>query len=150
MAQAILCGAFLRVIYTFLAQKAKPPFFFFGTDDLGRDLFTRIYCGVLRISLTIGLIGVALTFFIGILLGGIAGYYSGWLDVLIQRAIEILMAIPQLPLWMALSAALPPLATAPRLLRGHNYTFSDGLDRFGPRCEGALSVFKGRGFLVAG
>ena len=50
---------------------------------------------------------MALTFFIGILLGGIAGYYSGWLDVLIQRAIEILMAIPQLPLWMALSAALP-------------------------------------------
>ena len=64
------------MIYTFLAQKAKPPLFLFGTDDLGRDLFTRICYGA-RISLTIGLIGVALTFFIGILLGGIAGYYSG-------------------------------------------------------------------------
>ncbi|MYA21925.1 MAG: ABC transporter permease, partial [Gemmatimonadetes bacterium] len=60
-----------------------------------------------RISLTIGLIGVALTFLIGILLGGLAGYYSGWVDVVVQRMIEVLMAVPQLPLWMALSAALP-------------------------------------------
>jgi peptide/nickel transport system permease protein len=82
------------------------PLFLFGTDDLGRDLFSRILYGA-RTSLTIGLIGVALTFFIGILLGGLAGYYGGWTDILVQRLIEILMAVPQLPLWMALSAALP-------------------------------------------
>ena len=82
------------------------PMFLFGTDDLGRDVFSRILYGA-RISLTIGLIGVALTFFIGILLGGLAGYYSGWIDIIVQRIIEVLMAVPQLPLWMALSAALP-------------------------------------------
>lgn len=82
------------------------PLFLFGTDDLGRDLLSRILHGA-RISLTIGLIGVGLTFFIGILLGGLAGYYGGWVDIVVQRQIEILMAIPQLPLWMALSAALP-------------------------------------------
>ena len=82
------------------------PLHLIGTDNLGRDLLSRILYGS-RISLTIGLIGVVLTFFIGILLGGLAGYYGGWVDILVQRQIEILMAIPQLPLWMALSAALP-------------------------------------------
>jgi len=91
---------------THLFSAGAGPAFLFGTDDLGRDVFSRILYGA-RISLTIGLIGVAMTFFIGILLGGLAGYYSGWIDIVVQRMIEVLMAVPQLPLWMALSAALP-------------------------------------------
>jgi len=84
----------------------EAPLFLLGTDDLGRDLLSRILHGA-RISLTIGLIGVSLTFLIGILLGGLAGYYGGSVDIVVQRGIEVLMAVPQLPLWMALSAALP-------------------------------------------
>lgn len=82
------------------------PLFLFGTDALGRDLFARnIYAT--RISLTVGLVGVALTFVLGCAFGGISGFYGGAVDMIIQRIIEFLMSIPMLPLWMALSAALP-------------------------------------------
>jgi len=81
-------------------------FFPFGTDRLGRDLLSRIIYGT-RISLTVGLIGIAVSFLIGITLGGISGYYGGWVDTLIQRFIEMVRSFPELPLWMALSAALP-------------------------------------------
>lgn len=80
--------------------------FLFGTDKLGRDLFSRnLYAA--RISLSIGLIGVALSFILGCIIGGISGYFGGAIDTVIQRIIEFLISMPTIPLWMALSAALP-------------------------------------------
>jgi len=81
--------------------------FLLGTDNLGRDMLSRILHGS-QISLSIGLVGIALSFVIGLTLGGISGYFGGTLDILIQRVIEFLRGIPTLPLWMALSAAVPP------------------------------------------
>jgi peptide/nickel transport system permease protein len=80
--------------------------FLLGTDRLGRDMLSRIFYGA-RISLTIGLVGISISFVIGLTLGGLAGYYGGWTDSLVQRLIEIIRSFPELPLWMALSAILP-------------------------------------------
>ncbi len=80
--------------------------FLLGTDRLGRDMLSRMGYGA-RISLTVGIIGIVISFVMGITIGGIAGYYGGFIDGTIQRIIEILRSFPQLPLWMALSAALP-------------------------------------------
>ena len=80
--------------------------FLLGTDRLGRDMLSRILYGA-RISLTIGLIGVAVSFLLGITIGGLAGYYGGWVDNIAQRIIEVVRSIPHVPLWLALSAILP-------------------------------------------
>ncbi|TWD75164.1 peptide/nickel transport system permease protein [Kribbella amoyensis] len=82
------------------------PFFLLGADQSGRDLLSRLIHGA-KVSLSIGLVGVAASFVLGILIGGISGYFGGWVDNAIQRVIEFIMSIPTLPLWMALSAALP-------------------------------------------
>ena len=81
-------------------------FFLFGTDRLGRDMLSRIVYAA-RVSLTIGIIGIVLSFALALILGGLAGYYGGWVDLVVQRITEILKSFPHLPLWLALSAALP-------------------------------------------
>lgn len=81
--------------------------FLLGCDDLGRDIFSRILYGG-RISLTIGIVGVLISFSIGLLIGGIAGYFGGTIDVIIMRLAELLMAIPTFFLLLALSVVIPP------------------------------------------
>ncbi len=82
------------------------PMYLLGADRLGRDVLSRLIVGT-RVSMSIGLVGVLLSLVLGILLGGLSGYYGGNIDNLIQRVIEFLRSIPSIPLWMGLSAALP-------------------------------------------
>lgn len=86
--------------------KVEESLFLLGTDNLGRDVFSRLMVAT-RLSLTIGLAGVALSLFLGIFLGGISGLYGGMVDNIIQRFIEIVRSVPTIPLWMALAAAVP-------------------------------------------
>ena len=78
----------------------------FGTDSLGRDVFSRTLYGI-RTSMTIGLLGVCISFLVGLSLGGISGYFGGAIDTIIQRIIEFIRSIPTIPLWMSLAAILP-------------------------------------------
>jgi len=80
--------------------------FLLGADRLGRDVLSRILYGA-RISLTIGLIGISISFCLGIVIGGLAGYRGGVFDLIVQRLIEVLQSLPSLPLWMALAAIMP-------------------------------------------
>jgi peptide/nickel transport system permease protein len=91
-----------------------PTFFFLGADKYGQDIFSRLVYGS-RISLSVGLASIAVTFLLGVTIGGISGYVGGTTDNVIQRVIEIVNAFPQIPLWLAFGAVLPadwpPLAT---------------------------------------
>lgn len=80
--------------------------FLWGSDRLGRDVFSRILYGA-QLSLTVGLIGITVSFVLGITIGGVAGYFGGRTDWTVNRIIEILRSLPELPLWLALSAAVP-------------------------------------------
>jgi peptide/nickel transport system permease protein len=87
-------------------RDAGQTVFLLGTDVQGRDLWSRLMYGT-RISLTIGLFGVTVSLVLGVVLGGLSGFYGGVADTVIQRTIEILRSIPTIPLWMGLAAALP-------------------------------------------
>ena len=80
--------------------------FLLGTDRLGRDVLSRTIYGA-RISLTIGILGVTMSFILGIIIGGLAGYHGGVFDLIVQRVIEVLQSIPSIPMWMALAAIIP-------------------------------------------
>ena len=88
------------------AAGAVPMFFFLGADEYGRDIFSRLVYGA-RVSLSVGLVAIAVTFLLGITIGGISGYFGGAIDTLIQRVIEVVNAFPQIPLWLAFGAVLP-------------------------------------------
>jgi len=93
-------------IHLFQAEK-DGAVFLFGTDGMGRDMFSRILIGS-QISLSIGFVGFVISLVLGVLIGGLSGYFGGALDVVIQRLIEVLHSFPTIPLWMGLSAAIPP------------------------------------------
>jgi peptide/nickel transport system permease protein len=92
--------------YHLFCPSEKGTLFLLGTDRLGRDIFSRILYGA-RISLTIGILGVSVSFILGIIIGGLAGYYGGTFDSVVQRIIEVVQSLPHIPLWMALASIMP-------------------------------------------
>ncbi|MEM0922388.1 MAG: ABC transporter permease [Pseudomonadota bacterium] len=106
------CGETYRLLgliegrFRIICAPEEGELFLLGSDRLGRDMLSRMIYGA-RLSMTIGLIGVAVSFAIGLLLGGVAGYFGGWIDATVQRLIEIFRSLPELPIWLALSAAVP-------------------------------------------
>ncbi len=99
-------GLFDTKVHLFASENARQPIFFFGADRLGRCVYSRIMIGT-QISLSVGLVGVFLALSIGIVLGGISGYYGGKIDFVIQRVIELVLSLPTIPIWLAASAAVP-------------------------------------------
>jgi peptide/nickel transport system permease protein len=87
-------------------ENPRDPFYILGADRLGRDLLSRLIHGT-RISLSIGLAGVTLSLFFGIIIGGFAGYYGGWFDTGVMRVVEFIRSMPTIPLWLGLAAAMP-------------------------------------------
>ncbi len=101
-------GLFKTNVHLFgISQNANGMLALFGTDKYGRDLFSRTIVGG-QVSMTVGLLGIAISFAIGIVIGTLSGYIGGTFDLIIQRFIEILMSFPTLPLWLALSMIIPP------------------------------------------
>jgi peptide/nickel transport system permease protein len=101
-----LWGVIPADLHLFGLENNDQVMFTIGADKLGRDALSRLLAGT-RISTTIGLVGVLLSFILGILIGGVSGFYGGVVDTAIQRVIEFIRSMPTIPLWMALSAAVP-------------------------------------------
>jgi len=101
-----LLGLFPTRVHLFGADEPA-RIFLIGADSRGRDLFSRILYGG-RISLSVGLVGVAISFLLGMTVGGVAGYFGGWVDNGLMRLCEMIMTIPGFYLMLALRAAFPP------------------------------------------
>ncbi len=101
-----ILGLIPSTTHLLASENKTQPLFPLGADRLGRCVYSRIMQGA-QISLSVGLVGVFLSLTIGIILGGISGYYGGKVDFVVQRAIEFVLSLPAIPIWLALSAALP-------------------------------------------
>jgi peptide/nickel transport system permease protein len=101
-----LLGLFETDVHLLGATNKGDRVYLFGADSIGRDVFSRMIYGT-RVSMTIGLVGVAISLVLGIFLGGVSGYFGGWLDDVIQRVIDFIRSLPTIPLWLGLAAAFP-------------------------------------------
>jgi len=120
-----------------------------GTENQGRDMFTRIVKGS-QVSLTIGLVGVILSLLLGTLLGVVSGFYGGGVDNLIQRLIELVRSFPAIPLWMALSAAIPPTWPPMRVYFGVTVILSlIGWTWLARQLRGLVLSLRGQDYVVA-
>ncbi|GAA5168075.1 ABC transporter permease [Viridibacterium curvum] len=99
-------GLFKSDIHLFGAKEKGAVFYLFGSDRQGRDMFSRVIYGG-RFTLSLGLIGVFLSVVLGLILGGISGYYGGKIDWFIQRLVEFIISLPTIPIWLAMAAVLP-------------------------------------------
>jgi len=99
-------GLFNTDIHLIGPLKKTDTMYLLGADRLGRDLLSRLIYGT-RVSMSIGLVGVAISLVLGVILGSLSGFYGGWVDTLIQRVIEVISAMPTIPLWLGLAAAIP-------------------------------------------
>ena len=116
-----------------------------GPTGLGRDIWSRL-AHAIRMSLSVGMVGMLISLVLGVVLGGISGYAGGWVDILIQRLIEFIISIPTLPLWILLAALVPRTWGIVRgLFRDHYDNLAAGLDRNGAGGQGPLPVAEGRG-----
>lgn len=102
----LLAGVIPMSVKLFGLENPRDPFYILGADRLGRDLLSRLIHGT-RISLSIGLAGVTMSLFFGIIIGGFAGYYGGWFDSAVMRVVEFIRSMPTIPLWLGLAAAMP-------------------------------------------
>ena len=120
-----------------------------GTDRLGRDQWSRLMYGT-RVSLSIGLVAVAISTILGITLGGISGYFGGFIDLIIQRLIELLQSLPPIPIWMALTAALPRNWSVEQVYFAITVILSlIGWTNLGREVRGRFLALRGEDFITA-
>ena len=142
-----LFGLFTTNIHLFGVDEGS--LHLFGTDNLGRDVFSRVMYGG-QISMSIGLVGVLMSLVLGLIFGGISGYFGGAVDNAIQRLIEVLRSFPKIPLWMALSAAIPPQVSPIAVYFGITIILSlVGWTALGREVRGKVLAIKNEDFVIA-